>query len=155
MHAQVSELGTLGNWNVTPELFMYMINIINCGIFHDSVCYLYVIVCNSMYIIYILRFVMYMSSSCFSLVQYSAYHFWTIFIICRALSNVHHNRQDVGCVGSNIWFEKVSFACNFDEKTHRCLYYHIDVLKGPFHDPQPHPPIFLWKSWDFYISRSL
>ena len=26
-------------------------------------------------------------------------------------------------------------------------------IKGPFRDPQPHPPI-LQKSWDYYISRS-
>ena len=28
-------------------------------------------------------------------------------------------------------------------------------IKGPLHDPQPHPPIFLQENLDFYISRSL
>ena len=29
----------------------------------------------------------------------------------------------------------------------------IKRFKGPFCDPQPHPPIFLQENWDFYISR--
>ena len=33
--------------------------------------------------------------------------------------------------------------------------YELLKFKGPFRDPQPHPPNFLQESWDFYISRSL